>query len=351
MPTFVVGTGRCGSTMLSNMLREHPKVLSLSEFFSLCTDAGRTNRHFSLEPIDGEMFWSIIADITPFCHFCLNHKAIPPEWLYPYDSPAARFSRQTGVPGILLTTLPHLTDDHDGLFDLLSDEVPNWPNAPIREHYERLFENLARRFGKHIWVERSGGSIGYVEQLVSTFPDAKFVHMARDGRDAAISMQGHASFKLGVPLFMLGQFLGVDPLVSNDRTHIDRVPAELRPLLPENFDDEAFRAFRFPLQFCGENWSRETGYGLSMLAGLPGDRLLTLRYEDFFADAKGQLDRFATFLGEDYIDEDWSERCAATVRPPRSTWRDLPEDEACALTEACRPGFELLREAGVEYAI
>ena len=31
-PTFVVGTGRCGSTMLSNMLREHPKVLSLSEF-------------------------------------------------------------------------------------------------------------------------------------------------------------------------------------------------------------------------------------------------------------------------------------------------------------------------------
>ena len=31
-PTFIVGTGRCGSTMLSNMLREHPKVLSLSEF-------------------------------------------------------------------------------------------------------------------------------------------------------------------------------------------------------------------------------------------------------------------------------------------------------------------------------
>ena len=32
-PTYVVGTGRCGSTMLSNMLREHPKVLSISEFF------------------------------------------------------------------------------------------------------------------------------------------------------------------------------------------------------------------------------------------------------------------------------------------------------------------------------
>jgi len=39
------------------------------------------------------------------------------------------------------------------------------------------------------------------------------------------------------------------------------------------------------------------------------------------------------------------------MRQPRSTWRDLPEDEARALTEACRPGFDLLREAGVEYEV
>jgi hypothetical protein len=30
---FVVSTGRCGSTMLSNMLRLNPGILSLSEFF------------------------------------------------------------------------------------------------------------------------------------------------------------------------------------------------------------------------------------------------------------------------------------------------------------------------------
>ena len=32
---IVVSTGRCGSTMLSNMLRLNPEILSLSEFFSL----------------------------------------------------------------------------------------------------------------------------------------------------------------------------------------------------------------------------------------------------------------------------------------------------------------------------
>jgi hypothetical protein len=40
--TFVVGTGRCGSTMLSAMLREHPDVLSMSEFFGTLRAAARS---------------------------------------------------------------------------------------------------------------------------------------------------------------------------------------------------------------------------------------------------------------------------------------------------------------------
>ena len=32
-PAFVLNTGRCGSTMLSDVLNGHPRVLSLSEFF------------------------------------------------------------------------------------------------------------------------------------------------------------------------------------------------------------------------------------------------------------------------------------------------------------------------------
>jgi hypothetical protein len=32
---IIIGTGRCGSTMLSHMLHLHPRVLSLSEFWNL----------------------------------------------------------------------------------------------------------------------------------------------------------------------------------------------------------------------------------------------------------------------------------------------------------------------------
>ena len=37
-PVFIVSTGRCGSTMLSNMVNLHPRMLSVSEFFSSLAD-------------------------------------------------------------------------------------------------------------------------------------------------------------------------------------------------------------------------------------------------------------------------------------------------------------------------
>jgi hypothetical protein len=351
VPTFVVGTGRCGSTMLSNMLREHPQVLSISEFFLLVTDGLRLSEPFSPEPIDGRRFWAMVAAITPFVSFQLRHRVATAEWLYPCDNPAARFSSQTGVPAILVTPLTHLTDDHDALFDVLRDEVTTWPMMTIGEHYRRLFGWLAEHFSKRLWVERSAGSLSMIEQLLKIFPDAKFIHITRDGRDAALSMQEHLGFRLALIMFSLGQFLGVDPLESADRAHVDRVPPELRPFLPEQFDADAFRARHVPLPLCGEFWTQHIGNGMKVLSSVLPDRLLTLRYEDFFVDPKQQLDALTAFLGDDFVDEDWSTRCAATVRRPRSTWRDLPEETARALAEACRPGFALLREAGIHYDV
>jgi putative sulfotransferase len=348
-PTFVVGTGRCGSTMLSNMLREHPKVLSLSEFFSFVSDGARVPEALSPEPMDGAQFWRIVTGCAQHITFAMQHGIASPEILYRYDDPSARFPPETGVPAILLTTLPHLTDDHDALFELLREEVNTWLDAMIGEHYRHLFAWLSAHFGKRLWVERSGGSYLVAEQLMRIFPEPRFVHMVRDGRDAALSNREHPGFRLAMIMISLQQCLGVDPLEDADRTHLDRVPAELLPFLPERFDVDAFRAHRFPLPFCGQLWAHQIGNGARALRMVPPERLLTLRYEDFFIDPTAQLNRLAAFLGDQFVDEAWSARCAAMVRKPRSTWRDLPEEDARALTEACRPGFELLRDAGVHY--
>jgi putative sulfotransferase len=350
VPTFVVGTGRCGSTMVSNMLREHPDILSLSEFFSMITDGDQTHEPFSADPMDGARFWSILAAIGPFYSFFLRHGLSFPEILYPVDDPSAEFSSRTGVPGVLLTTLPHLTDDHDGLFGRLRDEVVTWPRASIGDHYRRLFGYLAEQFGKRQWVERSGALL-YVEWLAPIFPEARFVHIVRDGRDAALSMQRHSAWRVGLTWQAIAEALGANPFDSPDRTHIDRVPTQLRPFLPERFDAEAFQAYEAPLEACAGYWTYQVQTGLKLLGRLPAERLLTLRYEDFFVDPKGQLDALAAFIGEEFVEEAWSARCAATIRKPRSSWRDLPETAARALTAACQPGFEDLRAAGVRYEL
>lgn len=349
-PTFVVGTGRCGSTMLSNMLREHPGVLSLSEFFAWMVDAGaRLQETFTPEPMDGSGFWDLIAGINPVSAFAYRHDAPCDEQLYPYQSATARFSSATGVPAILITTLPHLAEDHDALFDVLEQEVRTWPSASAGAHYRHLFDWLTARFGKTLWVERSGAALHMLPYYLATFPEARFIHLARDGRDAAISMQGHLGMRLYFLMSSIGEHLGVDPLQSSDRTHVDRVPEALRPFLPETFDVEAFRAMRMPLSVCGQYWSFQVETGLDALEAVPGDRLLTVRYEDLLAEPKAQLDAIAAFLGADFVDQAWSAHCAATVRKPRSTWRDLPDEDARALTEACRPGFERLARADVQY--
>lgn len=351
-PTFIVGTGRCGSTMLSNMLRVHPKILSLSEFFGCIIDYGaRILPAFSPEPMTGDEFWTFIASKTPLISLCFKHGVEPVESIYPCDSGVTRFSRHAGIPAIAVTPLPHLAKDHDHLFDVLQDEVGMWPSASLGEHYRHLFDWLAAYFRKPIWVERSGGMILLTELLMGMFRDARIVHVVRDGRDTAISMQGHPGYRIFFIMSALSQYLGIDPLASPDRSRIGDLPVELLPFLPENFDADAFSAFRIPLAQCGEFWAQQMDAGLKILQALPQDRFLTLRYEDILADPKRELDTFTAFLGEEFVDEDWSTRCAATVRQPKSTWRDLPEEDARALTDVCRSGFERLREAGVEYEI
>lgn len=348
VPTFIVGTGRCGSTMLSNMVREHPKVLSLSEFFGYVQE-GQFDRAFASDPVNGETFWEIVAFISPLARFCSRHRIVIPEGLYDRDAPAARYSWETGVPALLMTTLPHLTDDHDHLFERLGAEVGGWSDAPLAAHYLRLFAWLAAHFGKPLWVERSGTSLLWTEHLLRMFPDARFIHVVRDGRDAALSMRAHNGLRIVVGLNTLREQLGEEPTASS--VGRDAAPTDLQSLLPDGFDAATLRNFDVPLTMCGGFWEQQVRSGLAATRRLSSDRLLTLRYEDFFGDAKAQLDRFAAFLGDGFVDDDWSAACAAAVRQPRSTWRDLAEADARALTEACRPGFELLREAGVYYDV
>lgn len=352
-PVFIVGTGRCGSTMLSNMLRQHPRLLSVSEFFSLVTDlGGRIAATFPEGPITAAELLDVIAAPHPKSALMHRHGVVMDEVLYRPGGPAsgARFTTATGVPPILETTLPHLSDQPEALFDELCEHLSRRPPALSGDHYRALFGWLCGRLGKRGWVERSGGSLRIVRRLAAAFPDARFVHLVRDGRSCAVSMSRHLGFRMVFVALQLTEILGVDPFESPDRTWEADLPDDLCELLPERFDGARFRAYQTPVALCGHYWSGEIMAGLGELGQLPRARVLTLRYEDFLAapvDALWRLQRFLEPEGGDGA-EAWVSWAAQTVRGARSQWQDLAEPVRGELEEACRPGFDALGTAPAE---
>jgi putative sulfotransferase len=336
--------------MLSRMLHQHPKVLSLSEFFSMVSDAGgRIPALFPDAPVSGQAFWELITAVTPQLTTTLRHDASMAEIIYPFGSDAARYTRQTGVPAISLTALSQLSGDPDALLESLYESVSSRPEANIADHYSALFDQLRERYSKRMWVERSGGAFVIIKEVAKLFPNARYIHIVRDGRDTACSMQNHVGFRIFGVGTMLTRMLGIQPFYDSDRSNIDHVPELLRAFLPENFDGEAFRNYRIPLDACGGLWSQAIANGMEVLRGLDEDRLLTLRYEDFLTDPKLPLVTLAAFLGAEYENHEWVETCAVMVRRPRSDWRTLSADIAATLDAVCRPGLALLHEIGIDY--
>ena len=338
-PTFVVGTGRCGSTLLSTMLREHGQIASLSEVFSFATDlGGRIAESFPEGPIDGPWFWRIVAGAHPKISMLLRHGLVMDEVLY---RSGTRFPLEAGVPALLHTALPHLSDTPEQMYDTLAAVVAEWPWAPVATHYRSLFDLLAAATGRTGWVERSGGSLRIVARLARAFPDARFVHLVRDGRDCAVSMSRHFGFRMALVTAQLTEILGVDPYESSDRTWENDVPDVLASFLPERFDPEAFRRYETAIPLCGHYWAGECVAGVAELAPLQ-DRVLVLRYEDLLTDPRRVLTRLEHFIVPGQVDEAWVDRAAAHVRAPRSRWAELPARIVGELNEACRPGFAAL---------
>lgn len=339
--------------MLSDLLRQHDRVLSLSEFFCFTTDfGGRIAQAFAPELVDAAQLWRHLAGAHPKQSTMVRHGVGIPEMLY-RPGPSTRFSAETGVPALMQTTLPHLTPDApdaEALFSEVEHFVAGLPPAPMADHYARLFAWLTARFGKRIWVERSGGSLRVVRRLVQAFPGARFVHIVRDGRACARSMSRHYGFRMALTAMQLTEILGVDPFESTDRTFIGDVPDDLVPFLPEAFDAEAFRRWETPLPLCGHYWSGEITAGVRELASLPSDRVLTMRYEDFIADPERSLSRLAAFLGPEYVDDAWARAAAPKIRPSATKPESLGAPEQRAVDDACRPGFAALADHYPEHA-
>ncbi len=327
---LIVGTGRCGSTLLSKMLNGHPDVLSLSEFFMSLQPGA-----FPAGSLTGAEFWDLLSRPRPGPSLLIRHGLQPEEMLYPIDGDG-RFSGGVPVPPVCVAALPLLSDDPDALYAELEGAVPGFPAGPVSDHYRRFFDLLADKLGKRVVVERSGGSLSCLAEMRAVLPEARVVHVVRDGQRCALSMREHEAYRIWQIGRMFERKLGVNPYRFEGGYAVEDVPQELQPLLPERFDREAYLSFPIPAHEFGLQWSTLIIHALPVLKAIPPDRLMTVRYEDLTERPRETLAALREFAGLADPHDAWLDAETARVRParPRSAGEALPADEARRLAKA-----------------
>ncbi|GAA4902182.1 sulfotransferase family protein [Streptomonospora salina] len=336
--TLVLGTGRCGSTMLSRIMVRHPEVLSLSELFrSLAPDI------FPEDTLTGAEFWELLSTPRPKPNVLVRNGIPSPEFSYPLGTGA--FTADTGIPAISFITLPHLGGDPDRTYEQVRELTCAWPRRSAAGHYRALFAALAHRWRRTAVFERSGASFMFAGDLVAAFPDARFIHLYRDGVDCALSMSRHPSFRLVFRTLQMQGVLGHDPYDEPAPGDSARLPESLRRYLPAEFDARALMEEPIPPTVFAAAWSSMVENAVPHLRGLAADRLLHVRYEDVLNDPDTELARIAGFTGIG-ADPRWLEGATALIRRRESGAETLDRAERDELERACEPGRRALEQIG-----
>lgn len=330
-----MGTGRCGSTLLSNMLRAHPDILSISELFMALASRGFICRRPS-----GRHFWRLLSRASPSVRRALNPRWCPGEFLYRFGPDSAFGAGE--LPPISYITLPHLSDDPDAIYFEMKPAIEGAPRAPLADQYRLLFSWLCERFGKKVWVERSGGSLAFLPMLFEHFPRAKFIHLFRDGRDVSLSIARHPPMRLLANNWHRAHKLGLNFMRPPLRLGESRALAVLEYLAAPFASADRRLEESMALADIGTYWSHMIAIGEETFAKIPPDQRYDLRYENLVAHPIEELTKLITFIDPRLNNSSWLEIVQAFPRPPQGRWSDLPKSQRDALSKACATGMQLL---------
>jgi putative sulfotransferase len=323
---FVVGTGRCGSTLLSRMLAQDEDVLSLFEFFSGIDQFFA----FRTDPVPGAELAARLEEDHPMLTMVLSRGYEVPEVAYPFDRPGARYGRSDPIPWTLAIACARVSDEPDALFDEMLAVARAQPVQHLKHHYRSLLDWLARRCGKRFWIEKSGTSMGLAPDLKSFFPDARFVHLYRDAHETALSMREYSVLRLAVPV-IYGE------LGEVEYSHDGLVDFAER----KREDIDAVLAGRPPVELYGRYWSEQIERGLPVLEQVDPEDVLDVCFEDLVVRPAEQLTRIADFFEMPH--GAWIDRATALVRGlPPARFVELTREEQQKLMDACAPGVKRL---------
>lgn len=176
------------------------------------------------------------------------------------------------------------------------------------EFIDHFFRAYRDRIGRARWAEKTPGNLGVVDFIFAHFPNARFIHMIRDGRDVVCSRLKH--------LKLIGDEVQVEQPRKSFGYAVDRW-----------------------------EWAILTGKRLRS-----DPRYTELRYEDLLRDPENTLRRIFEFAGEDY------DPCVLEFHRQKSSSRDVrkfPNNpravEPMSTDSIGRWQTELTREQRIEF--
>jgi hypothetical protein len=216
----------------------------------------------------------------------------------------------------------------------------DWPFERARRFYQRVYRWLlrVRLDGDRRLAEKTPRNAFIVPFLARAFPGAQFVHIIRDGRDAALS---HSE----------KPWLAAEANESGGRE-----PGGHRMGAHARFWVEAGREAEFEdeasdFRRCCWAWRRHVEAAREGLAALASARRHTLRYERLARRPRAEADRLAGFLGEHGRLAQHALREAFEEGHARSVGRWRAALTARQRKEAAHEMGALLRDLGYEEGV
>lgn len=233
-PIFIIGTGRCGSTLFFNLLASHPDLAWFSNY-------------------------SHLAPTSVLPAVAARARDLPgaPRWL-------GRLGRAAPKPVEDYEVLNRLTD---GRFNAPRRLTVDDATSEISGRFRRFVDGYVRMQGGRRFLHKHTG-FARTDFLRAIFPDARFVEVVRDGRAVVASMLG-VSWYRGMASWRWG------------------------PMRPE-YVAELEATGRNPVVLAAIVWKTLMDEIRDETADLGPDRLLRVRYDELTEDpdavVRGVLD-------------------------------------------------------------
>lgn len=334
-PVFIVNSGRCGSTLLSNIINLHPNIVSLSEFF-----ASIASRAFINSKPTGPTFWKMLNALTPLGRKYITRGLKFDEIIYEFGE-NKRFS-PSNIPPLMCTTFPHLSKFPEKDFDELEKFITHLEVNDLAEQYRSLFGWFCEKYSGEIIVERTGASLIYTKMLADLFPDAKFIHLYRDGREVVLSMKEHHSFKMIAKAVSKLKKAGINPLKPPFLYGSSRVALTADYLIAWFSNVEKMALYPCPIEVIADFWNELILFGVGVLETINKDHVLDIKYENLVLHPRRELKRIADFLGPQFSNDQWLDLAEKLPKKVLLESDLLSECEKNHLTELCSPGLKKL---------